>query len=518
LAAVAVGTGVVAWLRGTRPAYAPYAAGAVTLGGTVTALATLPWDEPTGLYAALATLLATGAAGLVPADRRIILAAATGPGMIAAVCVLPGTAVALFAPYEWLTAGWGPPPGSSVDGLAPGGVRWPGDGWDPVVLALLVLAASLGVAGLGRRQWAWPVVAPCAALALLVAPAAWNTPWPAGPGTAVAVAAFAGLCAARLRAGTVVQAVLCALAAGAGLGGSLATVGTTYAALGAAAAIGVAAALLGRRTAARVIGWLVTGAGAASLVIALAVDSGLPAGRTAVGMVAVAGLLLVAVASLPGDQRAEIWTVEALSYSAAGAAVLLAAAAGPRPTAVILVGYGAMLGLSALRPGRRGLAPAAAGCELLAWWLLLYAAEVGAVEAYTLPVALLALAGGALNLRRRPYQRSWLAYGPALAATFLPSLALLLGGAADPARRLLLGLGALVVLVLGAGHRRQAPVVAGAGVLGVLAAYELVRFWDMLPRWLPMGAAGLILVMLGATYERRRRDLRRVRDAVTQMR
>ena len=188
-----------------------------------------------------------------------------------------------------------------------------------------------------------------------------------------------------------------------------------------------------------------------------------------------------------------------------------------RATALVLVGYGAALGLSALRSRRGRLAVAGVGCELLAWWLLLFADGVGVVEAYTLPAALLALLGGALELRRRPHLRSWLAYGPALAATFLPSLALLFAGAEHPARRLLLGVGGFLVLVLGAARRRQAPVVTGAGVVVVITVYELVRYWDLLPRWLPMGVGGVVLIVLGATYERRRRDVRRLRQAMARM-
>jgi len=44
-----------------------------------------------------------------------------------------------------------------------------------------------------------------------------------------------------------------------------------------------------------------------------------------------------------------------------------------------------------------------------------------------------------------------------------------------------------------------------------------VLVWDLLPRWIPLAAAGLLLVGLAMTLERRRRDLARVRAALTRM-
>jgi hypothetical protein len=90
-------------------------------------------------------------------------------------------------------------------------------------------------------------------------------------------------------------------------------------------------------------------------------------------------------------------------------------------------------------------------------------------------------------------------------------------GDGQPVRRLLLGLGALAVLLLGANARLQAPVVAGGAVLAAVALHELVLVWDLLPRWIPLAVAGLLLVLLAMTLERRRRDLARVRAALTRM-
>src|SRR4029079_14150114 len=128
-----------------------------------------------------------------------------------------------------------------------------------------------------------------------------------------------------------------------------------------------------------------------------------------------------------------------------------------------------LFGLAALRrdrtTGRRTwLIRAAFTAEVGACWLLLYSAQVGLPEAYTLPFAAMALLAGVLALRRRPELSSWVAYSPALAAGFLPSLALVLVDI-DPnhlLRRGLLFVGAVHTVIVGSMRRRQAPAVTGS--------------------------------------------------------
>jgi len=60
-------------------------------------------------------------------------------------------------------------------------------------------------------------------------------------------------------------------------------------------------------------------------------------------------------------------------------------------------------------------------------------------------------------------------------------------------------------------------VVIGGGVLLLVALHELTLVWDLLPRWIPLAAAGLLLVVLAMTLERRRRDLARFRAALIRM-
>ena len=86
---------------------------------------------------------------------------------------------------------------------------------------------------------------------------------------------------------------------------------------------------------------------------------------------------------------------------------------------------------------------------------------------------------------------------------------------------MLLGLAALSITLLGGGHQLQAPLLLGGAVLALDALHELapyiVQVTDALPRWALPALAGLLLLALGATYEQRIRDVRRVRDALGRM-
>jgi hypothetical protein len=209
--------------------------------------------------------------------------------------------------------------------------------------------------------------------------------------------------------------------------------------------------------------------------------------------------------------------VDAAAHGAAVAAFLLTLDATGHAAAVCTL-WGVATGVRAFRPVvNRVLASVAAGCELLAWWLLLASQEVALIEAYTVPAAAVALLAGVLARRAGARVGSWVAYGPALAAAFLPSLASILIDPDAPLRRLALGLGAVAVLVAGSERRNQAGVVAGAVLLAVSAGYELALVWQRLPTWIPLTAAGLLLVWLAVTYERRRRDFARLRAAVNRM-
>ncbi|MFJ1786105.1 SCO7613 C-terminal domain-containing membrane protein [Streptomyces anulatus] len=208
---------------------------------------------------------------------------------------------------------------------------------------------------------------------------------------------------------------------------------------------------------------------------------------------------------------------------ALGALVAVGLAVSDAPfLALVLALCGVLAAGAAVRPERRPVAGClAAALFVLATWVRLAASEVSFPEAYTLPVTVPALVVGVARRHRDPEASSWTAYGPGLAATLLPSLAVAWTDT-DWFRPLLLGVAALVITLLGARHRLQALLVLGGVVLALDGLHELAPYVAQvagaLPRWLPPALAGLLLLVVGATYEQRLRDARRLKDALGRMR
>jgi hypothetical protein len=145
-------------------------------------------------------------------------------------------------------------------------------------------------------------------------------------------------------------------------------------------------------------------------------------------------------------------------------------------------------------------------------WL---AASDGPIEVYLVPPAVALLLLGAVSRRTRVDEggvppSSWQAYGPGLAMGLLPSLAAALDDA-GLLRPLVLGFVALLTLLAGARLRLQAPLVIGAAVLAVDALAQVAPYAAALPRWVSIGAAGLLLLGVGATYEDRLENARTAR-------
>ncbi|TXS34827.1 SCO7613 C-terminal domain-containing membrane protein, partial [Streptomyces sp. OR43] len=211
-----------------------------------------------------------------------------------------------------------------------------------------------------------------------------------------------------------------------------------------------------------------------------------------------------------------------LTGGAVGLAAIVAAVEDPPFLALVLALCGVLAAATALRPERREAAGyLATALFVLASWVRLSASGVSSPEAYTLPVTVPALVIGVLRRRRDPAASSWTAYGAGLAVTLVPSL---LAAWGDPhwLRPLLLGVAALVITLLGARLRLQALLVLGGAVLALDALHELapyvVQVVGAMPRWVAPALAGVLLLAVGATYEKRLRDARRLRDALGRMR
>jgi hypothetical protein len=85
--------------------------------------------------------------------------------------------------------------------------------------------------------------------------------------------------------------------------------------------------------------------------------------------------------------------------------------------------------------------------------------------------------------------------------------------------RLVLVVGVAVTLtVAGTLSHRQAPFVLGAASLAFVVLGRLGPYAPLLPRWITLTVAGMLLLLVGATYERRRQQAREAVAWVVQMR
>jgi hypothetical protein len=514
VATATLGIGVLVALRADGGLRSRYPAVSVALSAVVPALAMLPSPHRGQIWLAAAALVATGAAATLRPRRRdvsvLIGVIAVPTALIAAVGCAPAWFTALIGPYRTLRQVWqgyavAPQPTGATTAVA--------------TLSLLVVVAAAVALTTGGRGYVFAAVLPPAAALVLVLPSATGAPRGLTSWVALAVALVTGLGAAlsppdrpssaRLVRGT--AGIVCALCGGAGLAGSLATRQATFTALWTIVAAGVLCAVLGRDPAVRVVSWVVVSAGALSLPVLSRVAAGEPVSASVFEVLGVSAALTVCgwVLSRKPDHRAEAVAVDWGVGAGIAVSVAVSAASPPLLASVLMIA-GVLVGAGAPRPDRAParriwLARAAIGAELGACWLLLYSARVGLPEAYTLPFAAGALLAGAWELRRRPELSSWVAYGPALAGGFLPSLGLILAGQDVIWRWASLFAAAIATVLVGAWRRRRAPVVAGAATVIAVAVTEMVRLLlrGAIAGAILVAAAGVILIVAGALAEQR---------------
>jgi hypothetical protein len=569
LAASSVSLAVLTLVGRWIPQYLPWATVGLVGGATMTAIASLPTDRPTALYAAAAALLgviaellrgATPAPGITLAPARSwssggfrrprwaevrpsglrgrwlvdpatgAVVVAIGPTVLALISIAPALKAALVDPLKQTSHVWDGPVAALTNPSA-GNV----DATSVLAAVLLTIAAALAATGFGgKAAEAVPVILPGLAVTLLIAPIGLHASWPASTSAALVVFTITmlGLAltpppvasrSALLRGTRNVVFVIGLLAGGAGLAGSLATRQLTLFTLGSAIGVGLVAAIAGRTQHARILGWLFAAFMGQFFVLTVALVAGLAPAWAAFGVLAVGAALLILESTLPRlglpEYRAEATTVEWSGYASALIAGALAYNA-PAQLAALMAAWGAVLGLAVGRPGRaanqrRLIFWLAIGFEFIGWCLFMTLSNVAVPEAYTLPFAALALLAGVLEARQRPDVSSWAAYGPALLAAFVPTIGIVLATDAGDLRELLLLLGAVATLIVGSRLQQQAPVVVGAAATAVAAIHFAVT---LVGPWLVLVPLGVVLLFLGATNENRRRTQERLRGALVRMR
>ncbi|CAM5746670.1 hypothetical protein [Streptomyces afghaniensis 772] [Streptomyces afghaniensis] len=495
------------------------AAGLLTvgaLGGVARFGVPTEWVVPVHLAFGIALLAGLRAGGLLPdAVRHGAAWASAVVQALSLLWALPVVALVVMGPAGWLGRVWS---GAPSDARAAVAVEapWPSD----AAAAPVVLLAVAAVLASAVRAEQWRPRARLGALGLLWAaalllPAILAVPHLAGMSVLGVMTAAALYLGRTTTSGARVTALVLALVTAVDLTlVSLASQTATLVVLSVLTALPAAASWrvsLAPFTAPAAFVY------AAALASATGAAADWPPARTALLVLAVP----VAAALLAPRLAASRATVPVEAVGAASGLLAVGLAVTDPPLlALVLALCGVIAAGTALRPDRRPVGYAATALFVLAAWVRLAAWEVGTPEAYTLPVTVPALLVGALRRRRDPQASSWTAYGAGLAATLLPSL---VAAWADPhwTRPLLLGTAALLVTLLGARHHLQAPLVLGGSVLALVTLHELapyvVQVTGALPRWAPPALAGLLLLALGATYEQRIRDVRRVRDVLGRM-
>ncbi|MFJ8992735.1 SCO7613 C-terminal domain-containing membrane protein [Streptomyces sp. NPDC102279] len=506
-----------AWAA-ARPAVATgtaTAAGLITVvafGGVLRTVLPGEWTVPAHLVCGLA-LLAAVRPGLPEPVRRGIAAASGSVQALAVLWALPVVVVSLVGPLAQAGGVWSGAPATARDAVT-SGLPWPRD----ALTAPLVLGLVAAVLVVTVRSAAWRPRALTGALVLawstaLSLPAALELPYAAGL-SVHGLTTVALLALARRTRPPVISVVL-ALVTSVDL--AFLALASETATLSVFAALAVLFAVTARQPGLGPVGAPAALGHLAASACAVGASLGWQPQHTALLVLAVP-----VVAALLAARLADVPTTVSVEITGAVTALLAVtlAVTDPPMLATVLALCGVIAAGTAVREDRRSVGYAAAALFVLATWVRLAAWDVTSPEAYTLPVTVPALLVGVFRRREDPAVSSWTAYAPGLSVSLFPSL---LATWADPQalRPLLLGAAALAVTLLGARHRLQAPLLLGGTALTLDALHELapyiVQMVDALPRWVAPALAGVLLLALGATYEQRIRDARRVRDVLGRM-
>ncbi|MFI6336670.1 SCO7613 C-terminal domain-containing membrane protein [Streptomyces sp. NPDC050535] len=478
------------------------------------------WTVPGYLVCSVALLAVLGTRFPGPVRHGLAQASACVQA-VAVLWALPSVAVALLGPLDRAQRAWTGAPATARDAVTTANLPWPPN----TATAPLVLGLVAGVLVVATRGTTWRSPALTGALTVawataLVIPATFELPYAAGLSAqlllTVTLVAYA-LRPSRVPTLPAPLVVLCL--------SLLTSLSLAFLALASEpATLGVLAALTVLFAAAALRPHLGPIAAPASLVHATAFLCAVGASLDRQPQQTALLVLLVPVtAALLAARLGTSPTTVSMEVTGATAALLAVglAVTDPPMLALVLALCGVIAAGTAVRVDRRPVGYAAAALFVLAAWVRLASWDVGSPEAYTLPVTVPALLVGLLRRREDNRVSSWTAYGPGISVTLVPSL-LAAWGDAHWTRPLLLGVAALAVTLAGARHRLQAPLVLGGTVLVLDALHELAPYIaqvaEALPRWAPPALAGLLLLALGATYERRIRDARRVREVLGRMR
>lgn len=449
------------------------------------------------------TLVSLQVAALLPDDRRVPAVASTA-ALAAITLLLEAQAVleAVLGPLTWLADPWSRTATGARAALSPD-VAWSGSVVTLVVLAGTAVAAVVGGVLLDRLRQVLPAAGVLVVLAAAALPLGLATSYRDALVLLLVVAAALG--AGGLFAPGLAGPALLGSASAVALIASAWSLADEDATL---VVLPVAAALLGalalRGGGALTAGGLLLAGGE---VAAVAVSQDLAQDQVGGWLLAAAALPTALTFLLRGGHR---YGAEVAAALLATTAVLLASV-DPGWLSWALAGAGLLALADAVHADRRAVAVLGSLLLTGSSWVRLAEADVTAPEPYVAPVAAIALALGWLQRRTHPTLDTLSAYGPGLGVALVPTL---IQSFADetPTRGVLLLLVAVLLVLVGAQTRTRAGLVVG-GVVALVDGIQLTApYAAALPRWLPLALLGLLLVTLGATYEQRLRDLKRLRE------
>ncbi|MBT2516043.1 hypothetical protein J7E29_01195 [Streptomyces sp. ISL-90] len=234
-------------------------------------------------------------------------------------------------------------------------------------------------------------------------------------------------------------------------------------------------------------------------------------------LVALAAGVVIAVTWARVESR-PTWLAESLlaaSVALAAVPTVVAIVSGEQPTlrAAVLFPLFALAHIAATATTARPVAGpvfswATIGVLALGGLAVLVPGEVDPFDLVTASVGVALIGAGWFRMRRSPELGSWPALGIGLAVLLIPPL---IADFTDPElwRNVTLGIVAALVVLAGAMRRLQAPLLLGGGVLLVHAIVQLwpwiTALYEAVWWWLWLGIAGVLFVVLAATYERQLR-------------
>ncbi len=488
---------------------------AVLLGALVTVAAASFGPQGLLAWATLVSGVATVAALQFAPTRwqkpaRVAAAAYALPGLALASVV---GLTAAFGPLAWFRDAWtGSLDVAARNAYAGSRTRHPFEAYWPAVWVFAVATVALGFVAAKTKRGAGVAVA-FAILGIGLAPVVAGASARVTLLTAVATiglvlvaVAAVDRSAPRLAAG-VLPTVLFAVVPAAGW--AAVTRDASITVLLVIAVTAALAAVIAVSDVVRVAGGVSSGASAIALAGVWTAAFGVGPAPAGFAVVVAAGIVILFGAHVRA--RAADGDALALTGAVACSVGLVLASSSPAWIAGALTALVPLMLVAALRRDRAALYSwAAALSALAATWAWLAVAHVTVVEAYTVPAALVALVAGFVGWRTGP-ARSWLTLGPALVIALGPTLAI---GVAndDVVRTVASAVIAFAVVLLGAWKRLQAPLAIGATALLVLAIDTFGPAAARLPEWVPLAAIGVLLMWIGATFERRREAARRATD------